>query len=178
MPDEQNNGVDDQREADVQEHQEESRETEGLGEKGKSALKAERDARRKAETDLADMRKRIDAFETKQREAEEATAKEQGQYKELLEKRDAELAELKAQLESRDLKERKAAIAKANGIPEEAIGRLQGSTDEELEEDAKALAKILKARDVPDNDAGERTPPGQKKPDKAKFSDPAIWGLS
>lgn len=177
MPDESQAGVDEQRDADVNEHQEESRETEDLGDKGKAAIQREREARKAAEKAAADTQKRIDALEAKQREVEEAKAKEQGDFKTLLEQREAELADMKAKLEARDLKDRKAAIAKANGIPEDAISRLQGATDEELEEDAKALAKLLKAREAPDTDAGERTPPGQKKPDKSKFADPAMWGL-
>lgn len=175
MPDE-TTDMQDQRDAEDQ-HQDETPENEDLGDKGKAALKAEREARRAAEKAAADTQKRIDELEAKQREANEAKAKEEGNYKQLLEQREAELAELKGKLEERDLKDRKAAIAKANGIPEDAISRLQGATDEELEEDAKALAKLLKSREAPETDAGERTPPGQKKPDKSKFADPAMWGL-
>lgn len=177
MSDETTNDVQDQRDAEGQ-HQDETPDTGELGDKGKAALKAERDARRAAEKAAADMQKRIDEIEAKQREADEAKAKEEGNYKQLLEQREAELAELKDKLTQRELADRKAAIAKQHGIPEEAINRLHGATDEELEEDAKALAKILRVREAPDTDAGERTPPGAKKsPDKAKFADPALWGL-
>ena len=55
--------------------------------------------------------------------------------------------------------------------------RLRGDTDEELEADAKELAKHLRVQDAPENDAGERTPKGTKKPDKNAWSDPAKWGL-
>ena len=175
MSDELNENLEEQRDADEQES---TTETESLGDKGKAAIQRERDARRAAEKERADLQKRIDAFEQQQREAEDAKAKEKGEWEKVATQREEELAEVRAQLAARDLKDRKAAIAKQHGIPEEAIGRLNGSTDEEIEEDAKALAKILKPREAPDTDAGERTPPGATKVDKSKFSNPAMWGLS
>jgi len=175
MSDETQIDLQDQREADEQDA---TTESDALGDKGIAALKAERDARRAAEKERAELQKRIDAIEQQQREAEDAKAKEKGEWEKVAKQREEELAEVRAQLAARDLRDRKAAIAKQHGIPEEAIGRLSGSTDDELEEDAKALAKILKPREAPETDAGERTPPGTKKVDKSKFADPAIWGLS
>ena len=73
--------------------------------------------------------------------------------------------------------ERTSTIAKTAGLPEDLADRQKGETDEELEADAKAMAKHLKAQDAPDNDAGKRTAPGLKKPDKSAYADPARWGL-
>lgn len=175
MSDETNETLDDQREADDQET---TTEPDDLGDKGKAALQRERDARKAAEKERADLQKRIDAIEQQQRDADDAKAKEKGEWEKVAKQREEELAEVRSQLAARDLKDRKAAIAKQHGIPEEAIGRLNGSTDEEIEEDAKALAKILKPREAPETDAGERTPPGNKKPNKSEFANPAMWGLS
>lgn len=129
-----------------------------------------RERAQKAEARLAEL-------EAAQRDANEAKAKEEGKYKDLLEAREQELATLKAQIADRDLKDRKTAIAKAAGLPDDLAFRLQGETDDDLEADAKALAKHLKAQEAPDTDAGKRTPPGQKKPDKSDFSNPVKWGL-
>lgn len=79
------------------------------------------------------------ASEKQQREqqaAAEAQLKEQGKYKELLEQRERELAELK----SREVRSR---VATAAGIPAELAERLRGATEAELAEDAKALKALL-----------------------------------
>ena len=170
----------DQREAAQQDqHQNDSHETESddLGDKGKAALKAEREARKAAERERADLQRKLDEIAKKQQEAEDAKAKEQGEWESIAAKRDEEIAELRKQIAERDQRDRRAAIAKAHNIPDELTGLLTGDTDEEMEEVAKSLAKHIAARSVPDNDAGERTPRGAKKTDKSQFADPARWGL-
>ena len=168
----------DQRDADEQDqHDERSHETDDLGDKGKAALKAERDARRLAEKERADLAKRLADFEKAQQAAEDAKAKEQGEWEQIAAKREAELDELRKAIADRDLKDRRNAVATAHGIPDDLRHLLLGETDEDIETNAKALAKHLKPREAPDTDAGQRTAPGAKKPDKAKFSDPAMWGL-
>jgi hypothetical protein len=165
---------DEQREAD---DQDQTHETDDLGDAGKAALKREREARKAAEKEKADLAKKIADFEKAQQERDTEAAKAKGEWETIAKQREDELAALKAQINDRDLRDRKTAIAKAAGLPDDLAGRLQGETDDELEADAKALAKHLKAQDAPDNDAGKRTAPGQKKPDKSEFSNPAKWGL-
>lgn len=167
-----------QREADQQDQQNDSHdESESLGDAGKAALKAEREARKKAESEVKSLAKRIEDFERRERERDEQAAKDQGKWEEIAKAREDELAQLKREIAERDLRDRKTAIAKAHDLPDEFVERLKGETDEELEADAKAIAKLLKIREVPDNDAGQRTPPGNKNRDKKQFADPARWGL-
>lgn len=159
------------------EDRDDSEDTDDLGDKGKAALKREREARKAAEKRRGDLEKQIAAYEKEKREADDKAAKDAGEWEKVATAREEELTKLRNDLAARDLKERKAAIAKANGIPDDAIDRLHGETDEELEADAKALARILKAREAPDTDAGERTPPGSKKRDRTKYAEPGRWGL-
>lgn len=173
MADDEQQDQTDQREADDQD----TPTTDDLGDKGKRALQAERDARQRAEKERNDLAKRITAFEQAQQARDDEAAKAKGEWETVAKNREDELAALKAQLAERDLRERKAVIAKQHGIPDELLDRLKGDTDDELEEDAKAIAKVLKTREAPENDAGERTPPGTKRTDKSKFADKAMWGL-
>lgn len=126
---------------------------------------------------LKDAEARAQAAEKAQRDRDEAEKREQGKWEEIAKAREDELAQLKRDIAERDLRDRKTAIAKAHDLPDEFVERLKGETDEELEADAKAIAKLLKIREVPDNDAGQRTPPGNKNRDKKQFADPARWGL-
>lgn len=135
------------------------------------------DEARKLRSEAASLRKRLKDAEDAAQAAADADAKAKGEWEKIAQKRQEELDALKAQLAERDLRERKAAIAKAAGLPDDLADRLKGETDEDLETDAKALAKHLKAQDAPDTDAGKRTPTGLKKPDKSAFADPARWGL-
>lgn len=64
---------------------------------------------------------------------------EQGKFKELLEAREKDLAELRAaQLRSK--------VAAATGLPAELAERLRGATEAELAADAQALVKLLGAQ--------------------------------
>lgn len=69
-----------------------------LGEKGKAALKAERDARRKAEADAKALKERLDKIEADARKEADEKAKKQGEWQELAEKRDADLTEATSKL--------------------------------------------------------------------------------
>ena len=167
---------DDQREADDQD-QDDTHESEQLGDKGREALKREREARKAADKRAADLEKRIAEFEKAQKDRDAETARQNGEWEKVATEAQAELETLKAQIAERDLRDRKAAAAKAAGLPDDMADRLRGDTDEELEADAKALAKHLRTPEAPDTDAGDRTPRGTKKPDKRAYSDPAKWGL-
>lgn len=164
MPDEQQQGQQDQRDVDQQDqHQQESHETEDLGDKGRSAIQKEREARKVAEKAAADMQKRLDEIEAKQREADEAKAKERGEWEKIAQQREAELAELKKALTERDLNDRRTALARKHSLPDEIANRLVGETDDEIEEDAKRLAKLFARTDGLDTDSGKRSAQGNGK---------------
>lgn len=91
---------------------------ETLGEGGKKALSAERDARKAAEKALADMRGEFEAFKTSMSE----------QISKLTEDRDASA-----------LKALRGEILHASGVPDRLAAYVQGKTKEELEASAKQV---------------------------------------
>ncbi|HLT11822.1 MAG TPA: hypothetical protein VK028_13635 [Micromonosporaceae bacterium] len=102
-----------------------------LGEGGLKALQAERDARAEAERKAAELEARVRQFEDANKTTEEKAAER--------------LAELeRAATENAAKALRYEAAAKAE-LPLSAAGRLQGSTLDELVEDAKALKELLGA---------------------------------
>lgn len=104
-------------------------------------------------------------------------AKKQGNFQKLYEDLEGKYKALESSIAERDLKDRRIAAAKAARLPDDMADRLRGDTDEELEADAKELAKHLRTQDALDTDAGERTAKGTRKPDKGQWSDPTKWGL-
>lgn len=88
----------DQRDADQDESQHEP-ET-GLGDKGAAALREERDARKRAEKRIRELEKADAERQEQDRKRSEAEQAEQGKWKELAEKRDADLAEKTTTLEA------------------------------------------------------------------------------
>lgn len=89
----------------------------------------------------------------KEREAaESAKALEQGEFQKLAEVRAAKIAELEASIAQRDLAELRRTVGTAYKLPEALSRRLSGETREELEADAKELAKLVAVS------AEERTP--------------------
>lgn len=153
-----------------------SQDTDQLGEKGKEAIRREREARKAAEKERSDLKKRLDELEAKQREAAEAKAKEEGRYKELLEERERELREKEAQLADRDRQTWRLKAATKHGIPDDLVDRITGDSEEAMDADAKTLATFLKAKDAPDTDNGPR-PPRTPKADPKRYQDFAKWGL-
>lgn len=149
---------------------------EKLGAKGRDALKRERDARKAAERERTALQKRIDDLEQAQKAREDADAKAKGEWEKVAKDREAELETLKAELAERDRNDLKRTIAAETGLPGDLALRLTGDDEAALREDAKELAKHLKAREV-ETDAGERTPNGNKKPTRSEFANPARWGL-
>jgi len=97
-----------------------------LGESGLRALEKEREARRDAERKL--------------KEAQEAAEREKLSEKQRLEKErdDANSKAAKAELETMRIR-----IGLKAGVPPEHISRVQGTTEEEIKEDAEAYAKSL-----------------------------------
>lgn len=78
-----------------------------------------------------------------QEEAERKRLTEEAKWKELAEKTQGQIATLEAEKKARELADLRREVAAKAGLTPELAGRLQGSTREELETDAKALAQLL-----------------------------------
>jgi len=89
---------------------------------------------------------------------------EQGKYKELAEAAKREADELRVQVARRDHADLQRVVAGAYKLPDSLASRLQGNTREELEADAKDLAKLITSTEsptpAPGNRAGPRPQPG------------------
>lgn len=109
---------------------------ETLGENGLKALNAEREARKEADKRLKEALEKINAFEEAQLSEQEKTKRKVEQTEKLLIEARAEQERLQHELLARD-------VASEFQIPANAVHRLQGSTREELEADAKELAKLF-----------------------------------
>lgn len=107
-----------------------------LGDAGKRALDAERQARKEAEKRLNEALARVEAFEDSQRTEEE---KRQHELETLRE----QVAEEQKRREAveRDLLVR--SVAAEFGLPDELASRLTGDDREALAEDAKTLQKLI-----------------------------------
>lgn len=128
------------------------------------ALTAEQLAAALAETrkEAADYRRKLREAEGKLTDAEKAQAgeaekqkAEQGKYQELYEAEKAKAAEAADRLARIEFDQQRRDAAQAAGIPQ-LWQRLQGSTPEELAEDAKGLAEIMQAAQPATT--GNRTP--------------------
>lgn len=129
------NQDDSQQEQGEQGHEENNGSNDRLGEKGVKALNAERKARKEAEKQLNDALSKIQEFEDSQKSE---TERKEAELQRL---RDA-VAEAEKQRESTERRLLAVEVASNFGISEMA-DRLQGDTREELEEDAKALKKLM-----------------------------------
>ena len=163
MADEQQSQTD-QREADDQDQHEQSHDAAAdLGDKGKAALKAEREARKAAEKARADLEKRLAEYEARQREAEEAAAKEQGKWEEIAAKREQELNDLRTQLASRDLADLRRTVARKHNLPDDAIEFVTGEDEAAIEASVKKLVRLAARNEDVDTDSGKRTTTGARK---------------
>ena len=79
-------------------------------------------------------------------EAEEKRLAEEKRWQELAEKRQAELEKANSELSRVQHEALVRDVAQAAGLPPALAGRLRGSTREELEADAKELAKLIPAQ--------------------------------
>lgn len=124
----------------------------------KSALEKERTKRKQYETDLKAAREAQDELDRLKADAKKKAddeAAEQGKYKELLEKRDAEIADLKAQLTQRDRDALRASIARKHQLPDDAVKYLTGDDEASIEESAKDLARLTARAEDVDTDSGK-----------------------
>ncbi|MFK0072667.1 hypothetical protein [Arthrobacter woluwensis] len=108
-----------------------------LGEAGKRALTAERAARAKAEQDLTAATARIKALEDAGKDEDTKRAERLEALEKDVPAKDAEIARLNNEL-------LRYQVAAAEGLDLSAAARLQGSTKEELEADAKTFATQFK----------------------------------
>lgn len=95
---------------------------------------------------------RLDELEKHRKASEDKALADQYQWKELAEKREAELAT------ERTARLRLNAALKA-GLPAEFAGRLMGTTEEELLADAQTLLPLVRPTTPGAPPAGTRTPP-------------------
>lgn len=99
---------------------------------------------------LARQQRTNDANKAKEKaDLEAAKLAEQGEFKKLAETAQAEATTLKAQLAARDHADLQRVVASAHKLPESLASRLTGTTREELEADAKELAKLVAAPAAP-----------------------------
>ena len=102
---------------------------------------------------------RLEEMERKSKADEDRTLAEQNKWKELAEKREAELAtERTARL--------RLDVALKAGLPAEFAGRLMGSTEEELTADAAMLLPLVRPSTPGAPPAGTRTPPQSFTPEQ------------
>jgi hypothetical protein len=106
-----------------------------------------------------------DVAQSLAKEAAERAAKEQGDFKVLYEQSEDKAVKLAEQLAERDLADLKQKVAAKHQLPAFLAHRLVGTTEQELESDAKQLATAAKS-DAVDTDAGKRSvkPNGSEPP--------------
>lgn len=127
---------------------------EGLGDKGRDAIRRERDARETAEKETKRLKKLVDDAETatKKREADEAAAA--GKFEELATARQQEIDRLTADLAERDKTALREKVGRSQKLPDALIVLLQGDDEKALEAHAKELAKHVKPPTAAETEAG------------------------
>lgn len=121
--------------------------------KEREAAKAATKAQRDAAAQLKEMQARLQEFENRDLTEQERTAKR-------LQQLEAELNETRTAAQQRELEATRFRVAAQMGVPSDLVGRLQGTTEEELTADAAQLLSLIKTTTrAPDFDAGARTPP-------------------
>lgn len=120
---------------------------EQLGDAGKKALNAERDARKAADTKAADLQKKLDVANAQLTAAKNDGLPEwQQKFNELQEKLDGALeAQRKAEetAKAATLAQLRADRASANGLPAALAKKLTGTTAEELDTEIDELLPLL-----------------------------------
>lgn len=147
-------------------------------EKGKTF--SQEDVNRIVSDRLREERKRITADVRKEikTEAEQAAAKEQGDFKKLYESEKEAHDKLKADVAKREDEEMRKRIARDAKLPESAWKRLVGDNEAELKADAKAMAKDFVTRKDVNIDAGNtRNKVITEDKTLKDLEKPAAWGL-
>jgi len=119
-----------------------------------NAIKAERDAAKKAKAER-------DEALAKVKEFEDAQKSEEQKREEALEAARKEADEYKQTIHNLEVKQRRTDVAAAKNLPPKLAGRLTGETVEEIEADADSLLEDLgtiPGETPPPGDGGARTP--------------------
>jgi vacuolar-type H+-ATPase subunit I/STV1 len=106
-------------------------------------VKELREENAKTRTSARDLEKRLEAIEKARQAADEQTLVEQNRWKEIAEKRDAELKQLQETLQKSQQQALRTQIAVEFGLPAPLAARLQGATEEELRADAEQLKALV-----------------------------------
>lgn len=128
-----------------------------LGENGEKALEAERRARKAAEKAARDLQAKVDA-------AEQANLSELEKAQRRAEKAEQELASLSENA----MRQR---VALEEGVPPSLVARLQGSTEEELREDARSLLELVRTPTTPKPDPSQGAKGDVTKGSADRFAD-------
>ena len=121
--------------------------------KEREAAKAATKAQREAAAQLKELQSRLAEFENRD-------LTEQQRQEKRLAQLEAELTETRTAAQQRELEATRFRVAAQMGVPADLVGRLQGTTEEELTADAAQLLSLIKTTTrTPDFDAGARTPP-------------------
>lgn len=112
---------------------------------------------RKLRREAAGYRKEVEAAKAEQVKRDEAEATKRGEWEKVATERADRIADLERQIADRDRQDRKRAAGRKHNLPDELVDRLTGETDDDLEADAKALAKLVGTREAPETDADKRT---------------------
>lgn len=130
---------------------------------------------------LKELRTQFEEQEKARQKAETDAAKEQGKFKELYEKAQAELTERDEKLRGMELDAMRKQVAADAGLPATFADRIRGNTQEEMAEDAKGLLAALPKPAAPNTNSssgpGARPVPGQRtEAEKQAFA--AIYGVN
>lgn len=124
-----------------------------LPKEAQAAIVAEREEAKKYRLKLRKLEKEM-GDGAKQKAAQDDQKMLEGkQYEELLKKREQRIAELEKAAADREAQSLREKIARKHGLPDEFADRLRGDTEEELNEDAEKVAKLV----VKPDDKGKKT---------------------
>lgn len=98
---------------------------------------------------VKEMQSKLQELDSVRAKEEETKLADQARWKELAEKREAELAELKGTLERERMELLKSRISAEFNLPPQLAARLTGSTEEELRADAQGLSELIPAPSQP-----------------------------
>lgn len=120
-----------------------------------------------------------DAANKARTEAERKAAEQQGEYQKLYEAAKAELTAAEQKAQALELATMRRDVAEKFSVPAALAGRLQGTTVEELEADAKALVAALPKPPPPNlNASGGGLPPSSGMSEQERIATAARLGVS
>lgn len=138
---------------------------EPLGENGLKALQTERDARKKAENEVAELRK---SFETLQKE-----------FSDYKDSADAQITALTGERDANSAKLMRMQIAHDKGLPIELVEKLSGTTAEELEASASLIqSHFASAGEEAGQAVSEPAPAPGPRPDLSQGNAAMATGIS